>query len=363
MERTFEERAGVSGPGLRTFLNIADRWDLSAADRLALLHCDAAELDDWSTIARAEGPLVLETDVLMRLSALLGLYGNLQNLFETPDQQRRWLFGANTSAPFNGRTAIDLLSGTLDDQLDVRRYVAVKSWGGGHGPNEADEDFTHSTLIWEDARPQIRAVCFDGFGTLVEIGDKRRPFKALLGQASSSNAATRALTTPMTLRDLARDLATKTDEVWLAELEDDLAAETASTRLRPGVDTIWTTLTRMGLKIGVCSNLAAPYANALLDCLPDAPDTVILSFEVGLMKPQPEIYQLVCQRLGLEPHQVLFVGDTVAADVDGPCNAGLFAMHIDAFEAGLADGSAPGAPRPVAELLERARVSLCQSAS
>jgi len=27
---------------------------------------------------------------------------------------------------------------------------------------------------------KIRAVCFDAFGTLVEITDKRRPFQALL---------------------------------------------------------------------------------------------------------------------------------------------------------------------------------------
>ena len=160
----------------------------------------------------------------------------------------------------------------------------------------------------------------------------------------------------MSLRDVAHGLATITDEARLAELEADLSAETASTRLRPGIDAIWRSLRRLGLKIGVCSNLAAPYADALLDCLPDGPDAVVLSFEVGLMKPQSEIYQLVCERLGLEPHQVLFVGDTVEADVDGPRKAGLFAMHIDAFEAGLARGIAPGAPQPVAELLERAAV-------
>lgn len=161
----------------------------------------------------------------------------------------------------------------------------------------------------------------------------------------------------MSLRDIAEDLATITDEARLAELEADLSAETASTRLRPSIDTIWRSLRRLGLKIGVCSNLAAPYASALLDCLPDGPEAVVLSFEVGLMKPQPAIYQLVCERLGLEPHQVLFVGDTVEADVDGPRSAGLFAIHIDEFEAGLAQGTAPGASQPVAEFLERAALS------
>ncbi|WP_331489888.1 HAD family hydrolase [Bosea sp. NBC_00550] len=209
-------------------------------------------------------------------------------------------------------------------------------------------------MIWADDRPQIRAVCFDGFGTLVEIGDKRRPFRALLGHASASAAVTQALTTPMSLRDLARDLAIVPDEERLIELEADLSAETASTRLRPEIEAIWRRLGELGLKIGVCSNLAAPYGAALLGCLPSAPDAAVLSFEVGMMKPQVEIYQLVCQRLNLEPHQVLFVGDSIDADVIGPRNTGLFAMHIDEFESGFTEGAAPEAPKPVIELLERA---------
>jgi HAD superfamily hydrolase (TIGR01549 family) len=214
--------------------------------------------------------------------------------------------------------------------------------------------FEHDTTAKQGTGPQIKAVCFDGFGTLVEICDKRRPFRALLDNAGSLTVATQALTTPMSLRDLARDLAKKTDEAWLATLEADLAAETASTQLRPGIDAVWSRLQRAGLKVGVCSNLAAPYADALLGCLPDEPDAVVLSFEVGLMKPQPEIYQLVCERLCLEPHQILFVGDTVEADVDGPRKAGLFAMHIDEFEAGLTHGAAPEVQKSVAELLQRA---------
>lgn len=94
----------------------------------------------------------------------------------------------------------------------------------------------------------------------------------------------------MSLHDLTQNIATNTDEERLIALEADLAAETASRRLRPRIDAIWSTLRRAGLKVGVCSNLAAPYADALLGCLPDELDAVVLSFEVGLMKPQPEIY-------------------------------------------------------------------------
>lgn len=209
-------------------------------------------------------------------------------------------------------------------------------------------------MVWEVAAPQIQAVCFDGFGTLVEIADKRRPFTALLGDAPSSKAVAKVLTTPTSLSELARRLAISVDEAKLEQLEANLEAECRSTRLRPGMEVIWETMERLGLRVAVCSNLAMPYGNALVGCLPKAPDALVLSFEVGLMKPHAEIYRLACQQLGLEPDQVLFVGDSLEADVQGPQAAGLFAMHIDAFESALAKGADPAAPGAIAELFKRA---------
>jgi len=248
-----------------------------------------------------------------------------------------------------------LLRGTLEDQIAVRRYAENKRIGVVP-PNEIDRNVAPDAgyrIIWEGTVPQIQAVCFDGFGTLVEIADKRRPFKALLGDAPSSEAVTKVLTTPTSIDELARQLAIGIDEKGLALLEEDLAAECNSTRLRPGIETIWETLQRLGLKVAVCSNLAMPYGDALVGCLPKAPDVLVLSFEAGLMKLQAEIYRLACRQLGLEPDQVLFVGDRFEADVHGPQAAGLFAMHIDAFEAGLAKGADPATPGAVAELFER----------
>jgi HAD superfamily hydrolase (TIGR01549 family) len=353
---SFTDRARVSAPGLRTFLSIADRWELSPADRLALLDADERQFDEWSNIARSYDPLALETTVLMRVSAILGVFAELQQLFATVDRERDWLINPNKAAPFAGREPLDLLRGTLEDQIAVRRY-AENMRIGVVPPNEIDRNGTPDAgyrIIWEGAVPQIQAVCFDGFGTLVEIGDKRRPFRALLGDAPSSESVAKVLTTPARLGDLARHLAITLDETRLALLEEDLVAECNSTRLRPGIETIWETLQRLGLKVAVCSNLAMQYGDALVGCLPKAPDALVLSFEVGLMKPQAEIYRLVCTRLGLEPNQVLFVGDNPEADVHGPQAAGLFGMHIDAFETGLAKGADPATPGAIAELFKRA---------
>jgi epoxide hydrolase-like predicted phosphatase len=39
-------------------------------------------------------------------------------------------------------------------------------------------------------------------------------------------------------------------------------------------------------------------------------DDVVVSGEVGLMKPQPEIFYLACKRLGVTPQEAIFVDDT-----------------------------------------------------
>lgn len=354
-EPSFEERARVSAPGVRTFLNIGRRWQLSEEEMSQLLLCSVGQLREWAAIARSYRPLVLKTSTLLRISAILGVYADLRQAVILADDERIWLFRPLEFVPFDGRAPISVLSGSFEDQLAVRRYL-----GGvidGHvAPNTIDPAFAPTPpddLTWLVASDRIRAVCFDAFGTLVEITDKRRPFHALLEYAPSSEAATRALTHPIGLRELSRELAISVGEERLAELESDLEAECASTRLRLGMDLAWATLRRARLKIAICSNLADPYEPALLACLPGIPDALVLSFRSGLMKPQTEIYQAVFAQLNLLPAQVLFVGDSLEADVLGPRAAGAFAMLIDEFEASLVGQASPHAPRQITDLFER----------
>jgi FMN phosphatase YigB (HAD superfamily) len=114
----------------------------------------------------------------------------------------------------------------------------------------------------------IQAICFDAFGTLVEITDKRRPFRALLRGGVTSITAEEVLTRPLSLREVAARVGHTPGEGGLAELEADLQAERASVRLRPGIAEIWQTLRERGLRIAVCSNLALPYGEPLLSALP-----------------------------------------------------------------------------------------------
>lgn len=90
-------------------------------------------------------------------------------------------------------------------------------------------------------------------------------------------------------------------------------------------------LASLPVPYAMCSNLSVDYAPAL-NMHPDlSPAFTVLSFEVGYVKPDPEIYGIVLSRAGLRPDQVLFVGDTPAADIEGPRQAGMRGMHIDDF--------------------------------
>lgn len=56
----------------------------------------------------------------------------------------------------------------------------------------------------------------------------------------------------------------------------------------------------------------------------------MISGEVGLRKPDPAIYALAAERLGLPPEQIVFVDD-LAANVRGAVRAGMVGVrHADA---------------------------------
>jgi hypothetical protein len=82
---------------------------------------------------------------------------------------------------------------------------------------------------------EIRAVCFDAFGTLVAITDKQQPFRTLLQGAVTSISAEEILTRPLNLREVAARLTHEFGEGDLLEFERDLEAECASVRLRHGL--------------------------------------------------------------------------------------------------------------------------------
>jgi putative hydrolase of the HAD superfamily len=79
------------------------------------------------------------------------------------------------------------------------------------------------------------------------------------------------------------------------------------------------------LQLGIITNGTAVMQNALLDTLQLRPllDVIIISEVVGTRKPDPVIFNLAVNRLGVSPANTLFVGDHPLNDILGAHSANL----------------------------------------
>lgn len=122
-----EDRATLGAAGFRTFIQIANAWELGIADRVRLLG-DIAEstYHKWRSGKIGE----LSRDQLERLSLLLGIYKALRLIFSDEETGTRWLKGDNNDAPFAPNSPLRyMLNGSINDLYEVRRYL--DAWRGG----------------------------------------------------------------------------------------------------------------------------------------------------------------------------------------------------------------------------------------
>jgi epoxide hydrolase-like predicted phosphatase len=56
-------------------------------------------------------------------------------------------------------------------------------------------------------------------------------------------------------------------------------------------------------------------------------DELIISAEVKMMKPDPRIFHLAVDRLGVQPAEAVFIDD-IEENVEAACKEGLFAIHF-----------------------------------
>ncbi len=206
----------------------------------------------------------------------------------------------------------------------------------------------------------IRAVSFDLFDTLVdlhmdrlplvEIAGRRIPstygllhaaslqwhaldferFAAELGQSDRESHQARAalqreLPTIERFRSFAARIGVR-DDAMAQELTRAHMAEIKRQVTSPPHHPELLARLRGRVKLAVCSNFS--HSETALDVLADAGlarhfDAIVISHEVGLRKPRPEIFRAVVERLGVEPAEVLHVGDNLEADVGGASAVGM----------------------------------------
>ncbi len=82
---------------------------------------------------------------------------------------------------------------------------------------------------------------------------------------------------------------------------------------------------------------------------------MVISGEVGIKKPSPEIFSIAIAETGLQPSEVAFVGDSIDDDMMGAAAAGLTPILIDrhdgkrrvASDYGADHDSKPRGPDPM----------------
>jgi putative hydrolase of the HAD superfamily len=193
-------------------------------------------------------------------------------------------------------------------------------------------------------------------GLLVDYGGVlTNPLPEIMGRWLQAGEIDRARFTDLTRRWFADDAGhnpvhdLETGRISVTDFERRLAAELidaeagpaatertagmlsrmfAGMRVEPSMMDVVRTARAAGIRTGLLSNSwGLEYARDGWDALFD---TVVISGEVGLRKPDPAIYVLAADRLGLPPERIVFVDD-LAANVRGAVEAGMVGVrHTDA---------------------------------
>ena len=94
---------------------------------------------------------------------------------------------------------------------------------------------------------------------------------------------------------------------------------------RPHLQETMEQLRRMGLRLGVISNIISTSVvpHFLREYGIDSyMETVVLSSVTGIRKPSADIFRVAEKEMGLKPQELAYVGDTISRDVRGARAAG-----------------------------------------
>ena len=84
-------------------------------------------------------------------------------------------------------------------------------------------------------------------------------------------------------------------------------------------------------KLGIVTNGSSHMQNSKIDALGIRRffQTIVISAEVGIKKPDSEIFLLACEKLNIPASSALFIGDNFQFDVVGAANAGLSSIWLN----------------------------------
>lgn len=126
--------------------------------------------------------------------------------------------------------------------------------------------------------------------------------------------------------------ANPTDEQVARAVEIRLEFDRKTMVIRPDVLETLRTLRADGAKLAIVSNCTPDIGIAIAETpLVDAVDAVVLSFAVGIGKPDPRIYEIALADIELEPEECVYVGDGADHELDGAAALGMYVCQTTQF--------------------------------
>jgi epoxide hydrolase-like predicted phosphatase len=185
----------------------------------------------------------------------------------------------------------------------------------------------------------IKALIFDFGGVLMRTrtGGSRRALEQRLGlppntieaRVFNCDLSLKAMCGEVSEEDLWRTLERELDlprfsMTWQEFQEDFFAEDFLDEELVALIQGV-----RPGLKTGLISNAWDGLRAVLQTRIPiaDAFDVLVISAEEKIMKPDPRIYHLALERLGLQPHEAIFVDDFIE-NIEAARAVGLIGLHF-----------------------------------
>lgn len=192
-----------------------------------------------------------------------------------------------------------------------------------------------------------KAVVFDLFGTLIDCVSQREHEKVLGEMAEVLSAPRKEF--QRLWADTYKERATgvfptiKDNIIYLCQKlgltpSQDQVEKAAQKRLdlvkkalnpRPDAVKTLSELRNRGLRVGMITNCSADvpqlWRGTTLSTLVEEP---VFSCRVSLIKPDPRIYLLACEKLGVKPETCLYVGDGSSHELTGAANVGMSPVLI-----------------------------------